>query len=242
MNLSWLDNSNKYNTKLNLPLQWNDLEIMLKDDLVIVEDFLKKELEVFGEHLEIFPRKENLFETFKYISHSKVKVVILGQDPYIRKNQAMGLSFSVPKGEKLPPSLKNIYKKIFDSVPKSGDLTSWVEQGVLLLNTSLTVREGASNSHSHIWKTITDKMIAYLSMNCEKIIFILWGRNAYSKKILIDDNKHHILCSSHPSPLSCNRKMMEFPSFKESNVFEKCNHILHYDWNIDPINWLSVDN
>jgi uracil-DNA glycosylase len=140
----------------------------------------------------------------------------------------MGLAFSVPKGKKIPPSLKNIFKKL-GKTPESGDLTHWAEQGVLLLNTALTVREHSSNSHSIPWRNITNNMIKHLSDSFEGLVFILWGGNAFSKIEFIDKDKHHVLISSHPSPLGCRKPMKGNSSFNDCNHFNECNDILKPD-------------
>ena len=151
-----------------------------------------------------YPSEKLIFNAFNLCPFDKVKVVILGQDPYHEQGQAMGLSFSVPDGVKLPPSLRKIYKEIEDdlrnSIPKSGDLTRWAEQGVLLLNTILTVRAGAANSHKDLgWQEFTDAVIKALSEHREHIVFMLWGNDANRKKRLIDTERHHIIESYHPA-------------------------------------------
>ena len=151
-----------------------------------------------------YPSKERIFNAFNLCPFNNVKVVILGQDPYYRKGQAMGLSFSVPDGVKLPPSLRKIYKEIEEdfckSMPESGDLTRWAEQGVLLLNTTLTVRAGAANSHKDLgWQKFTDAAIEIINTHREHIVFMLWGGFARSKKRLIDTNRHCIIESYHPA-------------------------------------------
>ena len=151
-----------------------------------------------------YPSKELIFNAFNLCPFNNVKVVILGQDPYYRKEQATGLSFSVPKGIKLPLSLRKIYKEIEDdlrkSIPESGDLTRWAEQGVLLLNTTLTVREAKPNSHKRLkWQNFTDAAIKALNKNREHIVFMLWGKDAMRKKRLIDTERHCIIESYHPA-------------------------------------------
>ena len=217
MNESWK------NDNWTLPdNSWNELFDNI--DFSKINDNIEKELDIFGDDYEFYPPKELVFNAFCKTSDQNLKVVILGQDPYINKNQAMGLSFSVPEGEKLPPSLKNIYKKLNNKT--SGDLTSWANQGVLLLNTSLSVRAGKSNCHSKIWKNVTDYMIKYISDKFDNIVFILWGRNALDKKKLIDESKHNLLISSHPSPLSYSKKLGSYCSFADNNHFEECNKLL----------------
>ena len=173
----------------------------------------------------IFPPRNLIYNTFNKCPLNKIKVCILGQDPYIKPNQAMGLSFSVPINCKIPPSLRNIYKELHTDVgftiPNHGDLTKWVEQGVFLLNTSLTVQEGKSNSHSKFgWQTFTDNVIEYINMNCKGVVFILWGRNAQSKTKYINILKHDVIECVHPSPLSASR------GFFGSKCFSECDKLL----------------
>jgi uracil-DNA glycosylase len=155
----------------------------------------------------IYPPGSQIFNAFEKTPFKNVKVVILGQDPYHNPHEAMGLSFSVPKGIKIPPSLQNIYKEIKSdlglSIPSHGDLTSWSEQGVFLLNAMLTVRQGDAGSHQKIgWQFFTDAVIKKLSEDSEGIVFMLWGNFAKKKKELIDTTKHLVLEAAHPSPLA----------------------------------------
>ena len=180
-----------------------------------------------------YPSKKLIFNAFNLCPFNNVKVVILGQDPYYKKEQAMGLSFSVPKGIKLPLSLRNIYKEIEDdlrnSMPKSGDLTRWAEQGVLLLNTTLTVREAKPNSHKRLkWQNFTDAAIKALNKNREHIVFMLWGNNAKKKKNLIDINRHCIIESYHPAA----RQRYKF----KKHQFTCCNAYLKQQ-GLDEIDW-----
>lgn len=180
-----------------------------------------------------YPSKKLIFNAFNLCPFNNVKVVILGQDPYYRKEQATGLSFSVPKGIKLPLSLRNIYKEIEDdlrnSMPKSGNLTRWAEQGVLLLNTTLTVRAGAANSHKNLgWQEFTDAVIKALSEHHEHIVFMLWGNNAKKKKNLIDINRHCIIESYHPAA----RQIYKF----KKHQFTCCNAYLKQQ-GLDEIDW-----
>ena len=184
----------------------------------------------------VYPPTGLIFNAFKLCPFEDTKVVILGQDPYHKKGQAMGLSFSVPKGVTVPPSLKNIYKEIKNeypefNIPKHGDLTSWAEQGVLLLNTALTVIEANPNSHSAYWKTLTDNVIKHISDNKEHVVFILWGGNARQKKMLIDESKHLVLEHTHPSPMATRT----YP-FIGNNHFKLCNEYLK-EHNLEEINW-----
>ena len=181
-----------------------------------------------------YPSKKRIFNAFNLCPFNNVKVVILGQDPYYKKEQAMGLSFSVPDRVKLPPSLRNIYKEIEDdlrnSMPKSGDLTRWAEQGVLLLNTTLTVREAKPNSHKDLgWQEFTDAVIKALSEHHEHIVFMLWGGFARSKKRLIDTNRHCIIESYHPAAM---------PRYKfTKHQFTCCNAYLKQQ-GLEEIDWL----
>lgn len=181
-----------------------------------------------------YPSKERIFNAFNLCPFNNVKVVILGQDPY-RGNHAMGLSFSVPNGVKLPPSLRKIYKEIEEdlcySMPESsGNLTRWAEQGVLLLNTTLTVRAGAANSHKNLgWQEFTDAVIKALSEHHEHIVFMLWGNNAKKKKNLIDINRHCIIESYHPAAM---------PRYKfTKHQFTCCNAYLKQQ-GLEEIDWL----
>ena len=173
-----------------------------------------------------FPPAKLVFNAFNLCPFDKVKVVILGQDPYHEQGQAMGLSFSVPEGIMLPPSLQNIYKEIQSDlgkpIPTSGDLTRWAKQGVLLLNATLTVRAHAANSHQALgWQNFTDAAIAALSNRRAHVVFMLWGGFARSKKRLIDANRHFIIESVHPSPLSANRG-----GWFGQHQFSRCNAYL----------------
>lgn len=182
-----------------------------------------------------YPPKDRIFNAFNLCPFNKVKVVILGQDPYHEQGQAMGLSFSVPDGVKLPPSLRKIYKEIEEdfckSMPESsGNLTHWAEQGVLLLNTTLTVRAGAANSHKDLgWQEFTDAVIKALSEHHEHIVFMLWGNNAKKKKNLIDINRHCIIESYHPAA----RQRYKF----KKHQFTCCNAYLKQQ-GLEEIDWL----
>ncbi|MBN2669900.1 MAG: uracil-DNA glycosylase [Bacteroidales bacterium] len=184
----------------------------------------------------IFPPGSLIFNAFNSTPFDKVKVVILGQDPYHGDGQAHGLCFSVPKGIKIPPSLVNIYKELNNdlgiSIPKHGNLESWARKGVLLLNATLTVRAHQAGSHQNKgWEKFTDEVIQKLSSEKNNLVFVLWGSYAQSKSKLIDSNKHCILKAVHPSPLSANRG-----GFFGTRPFSKCNSYLS-DHNIEPINW-----
>lgn len=198
-----------------------------------------KELEQFLEQeyatQTIYPAKENVFNALNTTPYEEVKVVILGQDPYHGEGQAHGLSFSVQKGITPPPSLKNIYKELASdlgcTIPTHGDLTKWAKQGVLLLNTVLTVREGQPNSHKGKgWEKFTDKVIEKLNERQQPLVFLLWGGNARAKKKLITSPQHLVLESAHPSPLSA------YHGFLGCGHFSKVNNFL-IEQKISPIDW-----
>ncbi len=212
---------------------WDELLAPLFNDerYKKIREFLKYE---YSHHI-VYPDMYDLFNCFRYTPLNEIKAVILGQDPYHEPNQAHGLCFSVKEGVKLPPSLVNIYKEIQDDLginePDRGDLTKWAKEGILLLNTSLTVREHLANSHSKCgWAWFTDSVIKLVSENTENVVFILWGGNARSKTRLIDQSKHLILQSAHPSPLSA------FNGFFGSKPFSKTNAYLKAH-NKQPIGW-----
>jgi len=185
---------------------------------------------------EIYPPKNLIFNSFNKFNFKDTKVVILGQDPYHQKYQAMGLSFSINKGIKNPPSLKNIIKEIKSNYTNSniedykGDLTYLSEQGVLLLNSSLTVLNSKPGCHIKNWEDFTDNIIKYISDNLHNIVFILWGNYAKSKKKFIDLQKHHILESVHPSPLSASRGFFGCNHFLLCNEYLKNNNITCIKW------------
>lgn len=183
-----------------------------------------------------YPPGRLIFNAFNLCPFDSVKVVIIGQDPYHEAGQAMGLSFSVPDGVAMPPSLQNIFKEIQDDlgigVPQSGNLTRWAEQGVLLLNATLTVRAHQAGSHQrHGWERFTDAAISRLSEGRDHLVFILWGGYARSKASLIDRSRHLVLESVHPSPLSANRG-----GWFGNHHFSRCNEYLA-GHGMDPINW-----
>ena len=183
----------------------------------------------------IYPPSDKLFTALHMTPLEKVKVVILGQDPYHEPYQAMGMSFSVPEGIEIPPSLKNIYKEIHEDVgekiPDTGDLTRWAKQGVLLLNAVLTVREHQANSHKDKgWEQLTDAMIKAVDAEDRPVVFLLWGRNARDKKELITNPGHLVLEAAHPSPLSA------YNGFFGCRHFSKCNRFLTENGE-EPIDW-----
>ncbi|AQS12078.1 uracil-DNA glycosylase [Clostridium saccharobutylicum] len=188
----------------------------------------------------IYPNMYDLFNALHFTPYSKVKVVILGQDPYHGPNQAHGLSFSVNPGVKTPPSLINIYKELHTDlgcyIPNNGYLKKWADQGVLLLNTVLTVRAGEANSHRNKgWEEFTTKVIQILNDKETPIVFILWGNNAISKEKLITNPKHLIIKSVHPSPLSASRGFFGSKPFSKTNDFLIKTNQTPIDWQIENI-------
>lgn len=213
-------------------------------DALLADDFQSENYRTLREFLKeeyrtrtIYPSMYDLFNCFRFTPLDRVKCVILGQDPYHGEGQAMGLSFSVPEGIPKPPSLVNIFTEMESDVhvpaPRSGDLTKWATEGVLLLNTALTVRAGQANSHrGHGWEAFTDSVIQKISLHCAHVSFILWGSNARSKKTLIDRDKHLIVESVHPSPLSCYNGFFGSKPFSRTNDFLTANGITPIDWDL----------
>ena len=205
-----------------------------KDYFKSLQKFLKNEYST----KTIYPKDKNVFNALNQTKYSDVKVVIIGQDPYINEGQAHGLCFSVESGE-LPPSLKNIFKELHDElgcyIPNNGNLTKWAKQGVLLLNSVLTVEKGKSFSHKDRgWEQFTKKIIEKLAQKPTPIVFMLWGNG--SRKIVegIDLSKHYVLTCAHPSPLSA------YNGFFGCGHFKKCNEILIKN-NLEPIDW-QIEN
>ena len=199
-----------------------------------IRNFLKEEYST----RTIYPNMYDIFNCFQTTDYDDVKAVILGQDPYHGYGQAHGLCFSVKKGVTPPPSLKNIYKELKSDLnidaPNHGELTKWAKNGVLLLNTELTVREGNPNSHKDCgWQWFTDEVIKKLNEREKPIVFILWGGNARSKKKFIDQNKHFIIESAHPSPLSAYNGFFGSKPFSKTNALLKSANISPIDWNIE---------
>lgn len=216
----------------------NDWDLVLKDEFN-KEYYNKLKSFVEDEYTKYtcFPQKDEIFNALKLTPPEKVKVVILGQDPYINEGQAHGLAFSVKEEwAKFPPSLKNVYKEIgadfgVQPIGCNRNLTEWAKQGVLLLNTSLTVRAGESNSHSGKgWEIFTDAIIEYLGRNKKHIVFLLWGNNAISKKHLIDCDENLVLTAAHPSPLSANRGFFGCKHFSKTNEYLKKNGLEEIKW------------
>ena len=222
----------------------NDWDEILKDEF---DKAYFKEIIVFLEEAydnrTIFPPKSEIFNALKLSSYRDTKVLILGQDPYYNPGQANGLAFSVKEGVKIPPSLKNIYKELEADleipIADTGSLISWAKQGVLLLNTSLTVEEKKPNSHKNIgWQIFTDAIIKILNEKERPCVFILWGNNAISKERFITNPKHLIIKSSHPSPLSARRGFFGSKVFSRTNQFLKENKEKEINWKIETIDSL----
>ena len=222
-----------------IPADWRNI---LSDEIKApyfrrLETFLEEE---WGRE-QIFPAREEIFTAFRLTPCNRVKVFIVGQDPYHDENQAHGLAFSVKPGVNLPPSLRNIFKELQDDlnlpVPNNGFLEYWAKQGVFLLNTVLTVRAHKPNSHANKgWEIFTDHVLKKINGNADRVIFILWGNQAIKKAENIDTSRHSVIASPHPSPLSAHR------GFFGSRPFSKVNAILNasgtppIDWNIPDIN------
>lgn len=186
----------------------------------------------------IYPTRDNLFNALKLTPYKDVKVVIMGQDPYHGEGEAHGLSFSVQEGIKLPPSLKNIYKEIYDDLgiiePNSGDLSKWTKSGVLLLNSSLTVVKDTPNSHKDLgWYRFTDYVIKVLNAKEEPVVFILWGNFAKSKSVFITNPKHLVISSAHPSPFSARNGFFGSKPFSKANDFLIKNNIKPIEWDLN---------
>lgn len=218
--------------------KWNEVLAgeFEKDYYVNLRKFLIHEYKT----KKIYPNMYDMFNALKLTSYEDVKIVILGQDPYHGENQAHGLAFSVNKGIKIPPSLLNMYKELHNDlgcfIPNNGYLVPWAEQGVLLLNTVLTVREGEPNSHKNKgWEIFTDKVISKLNEREDPVIFILWGNNAKEKLKLITNKNHFILTAPHPSPLSASRGFFGCKHFSKANEILKSLHKKEIDWQINDI-------
>ena len=218
---------------VNLGNDWDDL---LKDEFqknyyLELREFLKSEYRC----QRIYPPMNDIYNALRYTSYQNTRVVILGQDPYHGAGQAHGLCFSVKRGIIPPPSLKNIFKELYSELritePECGELTGWAKQGVLLLNTTLTVREGLPQSHKGKgWEFLTDKVISLINEKSEPTVFMLWGGNARAKKALITNKKHLILECAHPSPLSAYNGFFGCNHFKLANDFLQSRNQCPIDW------------
>lgn len=222
---------------VNIGNEWDALlaQEFEKDYYIQLRAFLQQE---YASH-RIYPPKHDIFNALKYTSYSDVKAVILGQDPYHGEGQAHGMSFSVRPNIPMPPSLQNIFAELHDDIgmfaPTSGYLVPWAREGVLLMNTVLTVREGQPNSHKGKgWEHLTDRVISLLNEREQPVVFLLWGSNARKKKELITQPQHLILECAHPSPLSAYRGFFGCGHFSQANQFL-------YDHGITPIDWNAVN-
>ena len=215
--------------------EWDEIlkEEFLSPSYLKLREFLKSEYSSFT----VYPSMYDIFNSMKLTAFSDVRVVLIGQDPYHEEGQAMGLSFSVPEGIENPPSLQNVFKEIEKETGEefsgSGDLTPWAKQGVLLLNAVLTVRAHHANSHKgRGWEEFTDGVIKKISDNKEHVVFLLWGANARSKKVLIDGRKHLILECAHPSPLSAYNGFFGCGHFLKTNEYLIKNGFKPIKWSI----------
>lgn len=221
---------------MNIGNKWDEIlkEEFEKEYYLKLRNFLAYEYKNYKIHPDMY----DIFNALKYTSYENVKVVLLGQDPYHGVNQAHGLCFSVQRGVPQPPSLKNIFKELNEdlgcAIPSHGNLTKWASEGVLMLNTVLTVREGNANSHAKKgWEKLTDAIICKLNEREKPIVFILWGRNAHSKTSLITNSNHLILKCAHPSPLSAYNGFFGCRHFSKTNEFLKKNGMKPIDWQIE---------
>ena len=212
-----------------------------KWDIILNEDYNRTYFKKLGLFIKneykgktIYPKYENVFNALRFTDYDDVKVVILGQDPYHGENEAHGLSFSVLEGVKRPPSLTNIFKELYNDLGikrENNNLTDWANQGVLLLNSIMTVVKDNPLSHKNCgWEIFTDNIIKYLNLREKPVVFILWGSYARSKKELITNSRHYVIESAHPSPLSASR------GFFGSKPFSKCNSFLEKN-GMEKINW-----
>ncbi len=219
--------------RVKIEESWNNVleKFFIKDYFKLLVEKVRNEYKFNT----IYPKGDKIFNAFNLCPFDSLKVVIIGQDPYHGKGQANGLSFSVEKNIKIPPSLKNIFIELKNNYPEyeysNGDLTRWANQGVLLLNSILTVRKSEPGSHTNIgWEKFTDFVIKNISSEKSNIVFLLWGKYAQSKSRLIDDNKHLILKSPHPSPFSAHKGFFKNFHFKKTNEYLLLNNIKEINW------------
>lgn len=247
---NWNDVYPDYNVQLSfssIPQDWAHLmkNVIENNNLYLIESLLKEHLK---SGKKILPYPSLVFSFFSYTKYDELKVVFLGQDPYFNIENdvplAMGMSFSVPHGISIPSSLNNIYNNMIkfghiNKFPSHGNLEEIAKQGCLFLNAALTVNHKEPNSHADLWSSFTDSIIKNISKEKDNVIFVLWGAFARNKSILIDKNKHKILITSHPSGMSCNKKLGDEPAFSDFDHFGTINKILK-DNGKRPINW-NVD-
>lgn len=268
---SWEDFYPDFNvdlSKLSIHTSYSEFyeSSVFKKSITLINKYLSYCLNVTNGKVKIYPYPDLVFNALNTTPLDKIKIVILGQDPYFDSEeidqlevphtklevphtklevpQAMGLSFSVPKNIKIPSSLKNIYKNLekfghIKEIPNHGNLSFWAYQGCLLLNTILTVQKKCQNGHKSKWSDLTDALIKFISDNTENTVFMLWGQNAYEKYKLIDSKKHKIIVSSHPSGLSCNSKFKSFDCFNDTDHFGIANQYLE-SHNKTPILWKII--
>ncbi|WP_324174003.1 uracil-DNA glycosylase [Staphylococcus pseudintermedius] len=213
-------------------MDWSTIfhEIKEKHDFKTMHDFLEKEYTT----QIVYPERENIYQAFDLTPFENVKVVILGQDPYHGPNQAHGLAFSVQPGAKFPPSLRNMYQELADDIGcqrTSPHLQDWAREGVLLLNTVLTVRQGQAHSHKDIgWETFTNEIIQAISDYKKGVVFVLWGRPAQQKERLIDTSRHYVIKSPHPSPLSAHRGFFGSKPYSKTNAYLEAQGLAPIHW------------
>ena len=214
---------------------WDDFLIaeFKKPYFLQLRDFTLSEYK----YKDIFPPVDMIFNAFSLTPPDKIKVVIVGQDPYHKEGQAHGLAFSVPDGVKVPPSLRNIFKELNSDlgieIPQNGSLVKWAKSGVFLINSVLTVEKSKPESHSRKgWETFTDEVISYINKQSQPIVYLLWGKNAQAKEKLVTNPKHLVLTSHHPSPLSANKGFFGCKHFSKANEFLKENNVQPVDWNL----------
>ncbi|EQC45958.1 uracil-DNA glycosylase [Bacteriovorax sp. DB6_IX] len=226
---------------MKLEKSWNEV---LKSELEA--DYFQELINFLGKEREqervIYPQENDIFSAFNETPFDKVKVVLIGQDPYHGPDQAHGMSFSVKPGVKIPPSLRNIYKELHEDlgveIPEHGFLLNWAREGVLLLNACLTVEQGKAGSHHKKgWEKFTDKVIEVLNEEKENLVFILWGSPAQKKAKKVDESRHHVIKSVHPSPLSSYRGFFGSKPFSQTNGYLKSQGITEINWELP----LSID-
>jgi len=220
--------------KIHIKTDWKKIlkDEFKKEYFQELSTFLDKESD---KKKEVYPPQKEIFNAFNYTSYENTKVVIIGQDPYHGEGQAHGISFSVKKGNKVPPSLKNMFKELNEDIvfrtPEHGCLENWATQGVLMINSVLTVEKGLPASHRKKgWENLTDKVIEHLNNNKDNLVFILWGNDAKKKGLNIDRSKHLVLESAHPSPFSV-KKFYGCKHFSKTNNYLKKKNISQINWN-----------
>lgn len=233
---SWVEKYPNYKVDLKILKlhesyeEFSEMPVHL-ENIEKLNTYLSYCLEVTQGKVNIFPYPDLLYNALNTTPLNEIKVVILGQDPYFNPGQAMGLSFSVMKDIAIPPSLMNIYKNLLkykhmNIMPNHGNLTFWAQQGCLLLNTTLTVQAKCPNGHEDKWKDSTDALIKFISDKTEHVVFMIWGAPSLKKRDLIDETKHKVIVSSHPSPLSAQNKLRQYDSFMDTDHFGQGNKYL----------------